>query len=283
MARNVQQNDIDQIPNYITRLTRVPLLTVEQEREITKKVSEGDLDAKRRLVEANMRLVVNIARSYRTRSISVEDLIQEGLIGLMQAAERFEPARELRFSTYATHWIRQAIGRAIDNKSKAIRLPAHISQTLRKIEREKTRLTKELGHDPSPDQLAHAIGVSPHRLSILLQASREIISLETPVGDGSGATLGSMIQDNGRQDPEAQMLTSEVASELRRILSELNEREQRIVKLRFCLEPTDEPFMQDKVALEMKLSRERVRQIELQAIKKLRQLAQRRRLREMLG
>lgn len=151
----------ESVPSYLNRLTRTPLLTPEEEVELTRAVQKGDERARMRLIESNMRLVINIAKSYRNRSIPLEDLIQEGAIGLMQAAERFDPDKGYRFSTYATHWIRQAIGRAIDNKSKAIRLPAHVSQSLRKIERERLRLARELGKDPSLDQLATALASRP--------------------------------------------------------------------------------------------------------------------------
>src|SRR5215469_12385559 len=147
----------DGIPSYLGRLTQAPLLRPEEEVELTRAVQRGDMAARQRLIESNMRLVINIAKAYRNRSMPLEDLIQEGAIGLMQAAERFDPDKGFRFSTYATHWVRQAIGRAIDNKSKAIRLPAHVSQSLRKVERERMRLARDLGYDPTPDQLAAAL------------------------------------------------------------------------------------------------------------------------------
>ncbi|MFQ3588439.1 MAG: sigma-70 family RNA polymerase sigma factor [Fimbriimonadaceae bacterium] len=273
----------DAIPSYLSRLTRVPLLTPEEEVELTRAVQAGDQKARQRLVEANMRLVINIAKTYRSRAIPLEDLIQEGAIGLMQAAERFDPDKGFRFSTYATHWIRQAIGRAIDNKSKAIRLPAHVSQSLRRIEKERMRLARELGKDPTPDQIAAALGISSKKLTMLVQSSQELLSLDMTVGDSSGTTLGGLIRDNQNGDPETLVLNSEMVSELMRILSELNEREQKVMSMRFRLDDSADPKLQEDIAREMKLSRERIRQIEVQAIKKLRLLAQRRRLREMLG
>jgi RNA polymerase primary sigma factor len=230
-----------------------------------------------------MRLVINIAKTYRSRAIPLEDLIQEGAIGLMQAAERFDPNRGFRFSTYATHWIRQAIGRAIDNKSKAIRLPAHVSQSLRRIERERIRLARELGKEPSLDQIACALGISAKKLSTLLQSSQELLSLDMAVGDGGSTTLGGLIRDTRNGDPEEMVIGSETMAELLRTLQELNEREQRVMRLRFRLDGAQDPTMQEDIARELKLSRERIRQIEIQAIKKLRMLAQRKRLREMLN
>ena len=284
MARSTHSVDHDEgIPSYLSRLTQAPLLTAEEEASLTRAVQRGDRASRQKLVESNMRLVINIAKSYRNRSIPLEDLIQEGAIGLMQAAERFDPDKGFRFSTYATHWIRQSIGRAIDNKSKAIRLPAHVSQSLRKIEKERTKLLRELGSDPSTEQLAFAIGISPKKLQTLIQSSQELLSLDMTLGEGSGMTLGGLLRDSSQGDPEAIVFTQEMIEELQRIICELNEREQHVMRLRFRLDGSSESVLQDDIAREMKLSRERVRQIELQAIKKLRALAQRRRLREMLS
>lgn len=274
----------DGLPSYLGRLTQAPLLTPEEEVRLTKAVQAGDETAKQKLIESNMRLVINIAKTYRNRAIPLEDLIQEGAIGLMQAAERFDPDRGYRFSTYATHWIRQAIGRAIDNKSKAIRLPAHVSQSLRKIEKERARLARESGQDPTPEQLAQALGITSKKLVMLLQSSQELLSLDMSLGDSSGMTLGGLIRDEKSLDPESVVLDEELILELKRILSELNDREQRVMEMRFHLDTNgSEEMMHDDVARELKLSRERVRQIEIQAIKKLRQIAQKRRLKDMLG
>lgn len=271
------------VPSYLGRLTKAPLLTPTQEEALTRAVQRGDAGARQRLIESNMRLVINIAKSYRSRAVPLEDLIQEGAIGLMQAAERFDPEKGFRFSTYATHWIRQAIGRAIDNKSKAIRLPAHVSQSLRRIERERLRLARELGKEPSTDQIANAIGISAKKLTTLIQSSQELLSLDMSVGDSQGTTLGGLIRDNRQIDPEQLVMGGETLSELARILLELNEREQKVMRMRFRLDGDTDLQVQDEIAREMKLSRERIRQIEVQAIKKLRALAARKRLRELLS
>lgn len=273
----------DGIPSYLGKLTQAPLLTSEEEVELTRAILRGDTSAKQRLIESNMRLVINIAKTYRNRSIPLEDLIQEGAIGLMQAAERFDPDKGFRFSTYATHWIRQSIGRAIDNKSKAIRLPAHVSQSLRKIEKERIRLARELGFEPTYEHIAAAMGISAKKLLSIVQSSQELLSLDMSVGENGGMTLGGLIRDPSASDPETQVLSQEVMLELQRIMLELNEREQRVMRLRFRLDGQNEATLQEDLAREMKLSRERIRQIEVQAIKKLRALAQRRRLREMLS
>src|SRR5579862_4297577 len=204
------------IPSYLGRLTQAPLLTAEEEVTLTRAIQRGDLRAKQRLIESNMRLVINIAKTYRNRSIPLEDLIQEGAIGLMQAAERFDPDKGFRFSTYATHWIRQAIGRAIDNKSKAIRLPAHVSQSLRKVEKERIRLSRELGYDPSPEQIASAIGISAQKLLALLQSSQDLLSLDMTVGETGGMTLGGLIRDSAHDNPESMVLSQEIVEELQR-------------------------------------------------------------------
>lgn len=265
----------DRLPSGLDRLTQVPLLGAEEEGRLTRAVRGGDQNAKARLVEANMRLVINIARGYRSRQIPLEDLIQEGAIGLMQAADRFDPDRGFRFSTYATHWIRQSISRAIDNKSKSIRLPAHVAQSLRRVEKERQRLLYETGYEPSQDQIAHALGLAPNRLQTLLLVSRELVSLDLEIGDG-GATLGTLIRDPEAASPETTMLSTEVVDVLRRILSELDEGEQRVMRQRYRIDGG-----QEESEAELGLSRTRIRQIEAQAVRKLRAIVQQRRLSEV--
>ncbi len=269
------------IPSYLTRLTQAPLLTADEEHIITRAALAGDKKAKQRLIESNMRLVINIARSYKNRSIPLEDLIQEGAIGLMQAVERFDPERGFRFSTYATHWVRQAIGRAIDNKAKAIRIPTHISQSLRRIEREKTRLTRELGHEPTTEQVAFALGISPNRLATIMQSSQDLISLDITVSEGGSVTLGSLLKDEKSIDPESRMMTREMVAEIQDIILELNDRERRVMQLRYRTDGEESDA--EAMALAMDMSKERVRQIEMQALKKLRNIATRRHLIELLN
>jgi RNA polymerase primary sigma factor len=284
MSVNPRPEPDDGIPSYLNRLTQAPLLTSEEEVALTRAVQNGDGAAKSRLIESNMRLVINIAKGYRNRAIPLEDLIQEGAIGLMQAAERFDPDKGFRFSTYATHWIRQAIGRAIDNKSKAIRLPAHVSQSLRKIEKIKSDLARELGRDPSLDHVARAMGLSAKKLQIIIQSSQELLSLDMTVGDSNGMTLAGLIRDDNVSDPEAKVLDDEALRELHQILSELNEREQRIMRLKYEMPGPDERIEDiETVAQELKLTRERMRQIELQAIKKLKVIALKRRSSDIIG
>lgn len=282
MRKDADRND--GIPSYLSRLTRAPLLTSEEEVVLTRAAQRGDGHARERLIESNMRLVINIAKNYRNKTIPLEDLIQDGAIGLMHAVERFDPGRGYRFSTYATHWIRQAIGRAIDNKSKAIRLPAHISQTLRKIERTKARVMREQGSEATADQIARELGITNKRLQMLLLASQDLLSLDMNVGDGDSTSLGSLIEDQLAANPESVVITSEVVDELHAIMNQLNDRERKVIMYRLkFVEPRDGTSFRDELSQEFQVSRERIRQIEVQAIKKLRQVARRRRLREYLS
>lgn len=269
----------DGIPSYLNRLTQEPLLSAEAELALTRAVQTGNESARRRLIEANMRLVINIAKAYKCRHIPMEDLIQEGAIGLMQATERFDPDRGFRFSTYATHWIRQAIGRAIDNKSKAIRLPAHVSQTIRRVEKERARIVRETGMEPSIEDLAKLVGISAGKLQQIMNSGQELLSLDLPVGDGSG-TLGGLLRDDSSVDPEAEAMRDSILNELRRVVKELSEREQQVMQFRLRGDGVD--VQPEEIAAALNLTRDRVRQIEVQAIRKLRVLAQQRRLRELL-
>jgi RNA polymerase primary sigma factor len=271
------------VPSHLSRLTQADLLSPAEETELTHQAARGSEDARRRLVEANMRLVVNIAKHYRNRTVPFEDLVQEGAIGLMNAIARFDPTKGYRFSTYATHWIRQAIGRAIDNKAKAIRLPAHVSETLRRLERERARLKRESGKEPTVHQLSEALGISTPKVIHLMQSSQEPLSLDMVVGEDDSTTLGTLVHDTLTKSPEDAVLGSELIRELREILDELNERELQVMRRRLGLEESGEGRVLQEIGRELQLSRERVRQIEMQALKKLRQLARRKQLRDLLS
>jgi RNA polymerase primary sigma factor len=267
--------------SYITRLTRQRLLTSQEEVELSDRVRNGDPRAKERLVEANMRLVINIAKNYHNPLVPFEDLVQEGAIGLMTAAERYDPGKGYRFSTYATHWIRQSISRAIDNKAKAIRIPAHVSETLRKLERMRAMLFRERGEEPTADELAQRMGISIRKVNVLLQANQEPVSLDMLVGDDDNTTLASLINDRTAADPEGLILTAEMQKELDSLLAVLTPREREIMRKRLGFEDDAAQVLQE-IGETMHISRERVRQIEAQALKKLKSAAKRSGLRSYM-
>jgi RNA polymerase primary sigma factor len=271
----------DDLASYISRLTRTKLLTAVEERSLARRVQAGDASAKERLVEANMRLVVSIAKNYLSSGIPLEDLIQEGAIGLMTATERFNPSMGYRFSTYATQWIRQSIGRAIDNKSKAIRLPAHISESLRKIDKARAELRRTLGTEPTTEQIAAHTGLSMKKMNNLLQTTQEPVSLDMNVGDDDNTSLASLVLDKTAADPQDELIALEMRMEIEAILNTLDEREQVVMRKRFGFDEDDKLVLQ-QIGEELNISRERVRQIEAQALRKLRSAARKKRLRDYL-
>ncbi len=270
--------------SYASRLTRAALLSPEQEVVLAKRIQRGGAageTARTRLVEANMRLVFAVAKAYRSSGIALEDLIQEGAIGLMTATERFDWRRGYRFSTYATQWIRQSIGRAVDNKSKSIRLPAHVSEALRKIERIRVEYRRETGEEATADVLAPRMGLTLRKVTLLLQTLADPLSLDMPVGEDSGASLGSLLHDRDAPDPQAILASAELNAEIHVIMGTLDEREQVIMRKRFGFDG-EEAYVLQKIGDDLSISRERVRQIEAQALRKLRTLARQRQMRDYL-
>ena len=271
----------DDLASYINRLTRTKLLTATEEKSLSRKARYGDNMAKERLIESNMRLVVSIAKNYLASGIPMEDLIQEGAIGLMTATERFDPRMGYRFSTYATQWIRQSIGRAIDNKAKAIRLPAHISESLRKIDKSRAELHRVLGQDPTVEQIADHTGLSLKKMNSLLQTTQEPVSLDMTVGDDDSTSLGSLVLDRSAPNPQDELIAQEMRGEIEAILNTLDDREKVIMRKRFGFDEDDKSVLQ-QIGDELHISRERVRQIESQALRKLRSAARKKRLRDYL-
>lgn len=261
------------LPSHLGKLTQSSLLSAEEELALSRAALTGDREARERLIQSNMRLVINIARTYSGGAMPLEDLIQEGAIGLMRAVERFDPSRGFRFSTYATHWIRQSIRRALDSKAKTIRLPSHVTQAIRRIERERERVQAEEGRDPSPEEIAVACGINVSRLKQILPHSADLLSLDMQVGSADGTTLGSLLKDPG-QTPEDVVLTEEMLDLLEEAINELTEREQLIVRRRLSGDDSAE-FRKD-LSENLGLGMERVRQIEMAAIRKLRVIARQR-------
>src|SRR5579862_5512756 len=255
--------------SYLAQLTRKRLLTAEEEFTLAGRVKQGDIRARSLLVESNMRLVINIARGYHSVLVPFEDLVQEGAIGLMTACERYDPSRGYRFSTYATHWIRQAISRAIDNKSRAIRVPAHVSETLRKIERARAALLREVGEEPTVEQIAQSLGISARKVAACMKAGQDPLSLDMLVGEEENSTLASLLDDKTATDPENEVIRREIESEIQQVLDQLTDRERKVMRRRLGFDDEEAHVLQD-IGVEMNLSRERVRQIEAQALKKMR-------------
>ncbi|MCW3100813.1 MAG: polymerase sigma factor, sigma-70 family [Chthonomonadaceae bacterium] len=261
----------------LTHLTRQRLLTFQEESELSARIQQGDARAKDRLVEANMRLVLNIAKNYSNSQLPFEDLVQEGAIGLMMAADRFDPGKGYRFSTYATLWIRQAISRAMVNKARVIRIPAHICELLRKLEGVRTLLMKEQGEEPSAEQIATRLGVSVGQVQALLQVGQQPISLDMLVGEDEDTTLASLLTDHSAADPQETLLIRERRNELAQLLSILSPREREIMLKGLGFEESAVQASQG-AGEKQYLSRERAKQIQIQALRKLKTAAMHRQM-----
>ncbi|MCC2667722.1 MAG: polymerase sigma factor, sigma-70 family [Armatimonadetes bacterium] len=248
------------------------LLTAAEEVDLARQVRAGSLEARQRMVEANLRLVISIAKRYRCRGLSFEDLVQEGIIGLMAAIARYDPDKGYRFSTYATHWIRQAIGRSIDNHGRLIRLPSHVSDALRKLERCRSLLARRLGRQPTLTELSQETDVPVKKLQGLLQSSQEPLSLDALLGETEETSLGDLLLDTAAPDPEQQTIHSRGRESLENILNVLRPRERRVIEKRFGFADGRVHSLQE-VGEQLQMSREGVRQIEVRALRKLKQAA----------
>ena len=283
-AENVDQFADDSVRLYLREIGKIPLLSNEEEVDLAYRIVKGEKKAKDKMVEANMRLVVSIAKRYSGRGLDFLDLIQEGNTGLLRAVEKFDPDKGFKFSTYATWWIRQAITRAIADQARTIRIPVHMVETINKVLRATRKLTNELNREPSVEEIAKEMGMEPEKVDYVMKIKQDIASLDATVGrdgDDEDSVLGDFIEDEGRVSPEdaaaAQMLKEQIAE----ILSNLSEREQKVVKLRFGI-GGGRPHTLEEVGAEFSVTRERIRQIEAKALSKLRKHKDTKKLHEYL-
>jgi RNA polymerase primary sigma factor len=259
----------DSLGAYLREIGRGTLLTKEQEVELAKRIEAGSDDARRRMTEANLRLVVSIAKKYQGRGMPLLDLIQEGNVGLMRAVAKFDHRRGFKFSTYATWWIRQAVLRAIGDQARTIRLPIHIGDQTNKLVRVSDRLRDSLGRQPTDDEIAEELGLTPEEVEGLRQTSRDTVSLETPIGEEGDTELGHLIEDANAESPATAAMEADLKDQVDTVLSTLRPRERRVIQLRFGLGDGHQRAL-DEVARRMGTSRETVRQLERTALGKLR-------------
>ena len=270
----------DALQLFLKDVGRVPLLTARQEVELAKRIELGDQEAKRQMVEANLRLVVSIAKNYRNQGLAFLDLIQEGTLGLVRAAEKFDYRKGFKFSTYATWWIRQAVARAIADKGRTIRMPVHVVEKLNKINRAERKLISELGREPSIAEIADAIKLPEPEIESIKRSAQTPISLEKPVGDDEESEFGQFLADERAADPESSAAASLRMEGLRDVLATLSYRERRVLELRYGL-GGEHPRTLDEVGRAFNVTRERIRQIENQSLQKLASLAEAQRLRHV--
>ena len=266
---------------YLKEIGKIPLLKPHEEVELAKRMLEGDEIAKQRLVEANLRLVVSIAKRYVGRGMLFLDLIQEGNLGLIKAVEKFDYVRGFKFSTYATWWIRQAITRAIADQARTIRIPVHMVETINKLIRVSRQLLQELGRDPKPEEIAKEMEMSEEKVREIMKIAQDPVSLETPIGEEEDSHLGDFIPDEDALAPAEAAAYSLLKDQIEEVLGSLNEREQKVLKLRFGLEDGRARTLEE-VGKEFDVTRERIRQIEAKALRKLRHPSRSKKLRDYL-
>ena len=271
----------DPVRMYLKEIGKVPLLSAEEEIELAKRMELGDQEAKKRLAEANLRLVVSIAKRYVGRGMLFLDLIQEGNLGLIKAVEKFDYRKGYKFSTYATWWIRQAITRAIADQAKTIRIPVHMVETINKLIRVSRQLLQELGREPTPEEIAKEMDMPVERVREILKISQEPVSLETPIGEEEDSHLGDFIQDDNVPVPADAAAFTLLKEQLEEVLGTLTEREQKVLTLRFGLEDGRARTLEE-VGKEFNVTRERIRQIEAKALRKLRHPSRSRKLKDYL-
>ena len=271
----------DPVKVYLKEIGRVPLLTSEEEVELAIRISDGDVTAKQRLSEANLRLVVSIAKRSLGRGMQFLDLIQEGNLGLIKAVEKFDYTKGFKFSTYATWWIRQAITRAIADQARTIRIPVHMVETINKVKKVQSQLLHQNGHEPSPDEIAEEIDMPVDKVREIMRVAQEPVSLETPIGEEEDSHLGDFIPDNDAPAPADAASHTMLREQLSDVLSTLTPREAKVLKLRFGLEDGRSRTLEE-VGKEFNVTRERIRQIEAKALRKLRHPSRSRKLKDYL-
>jgi len=271
----------DPVRMYLKEIGRVPLLTAEEEVELAKRIEAGDEEAKRRLTEANLRLVVSIAKRYVGRGMLFLDLIQEGNLGLLKAVEKFDYRKGYKFSTYATWWIRQAITRAIADQARTIRIPVHMVETINKLIRIQRQLLQRLGREPAAEEIAKEMGITEERVREIQKIAQEPVSLETPIGEEEDSHLGDFIEDHDAPAPADAASFSLLKEQLEEVLSTLSDREERVLRLRFGLDDGRQRTLEE-VGYVFGVTRERIRQIEAKALRKLRHPTRSKKLKDYL-
>ena len=272
----------DPVRMYLKEIGTVPLLTADEELELAKRKQDGDEYAKQRLIEANLRLVVSIAKRYTGRGMSFLDLVQEGNLGLIKGVEKFDYTKGFKLSTYATWWIRQSVTRALADQARTIRVPVHMVETINKMSKMQRKLTLELGYEPSVTELANALDMTEEKVMEIMQIAREPASLETPIGEEDDSNLGDFVADSNVLTPEGNVESVMLREHIDTLLGDLKERERQVIVLRFGLED-GHPRTLEEVGKEFKVTRERIRQIEAKALRKLRNPVRSKRIRDFLA
>ena len=272
----------DPVRMYLREIGKVPLLTPEEEQELAKRIAQGDQEAAKKMTEANLRLVVSIAKRYVGRGMQLLDLIQEGNLGLLKAVEKYDFTKGFKFSTYATWWVRQAITRALADQARTIRIPVHMVETMNKLTQCSRKLQQELGREPTVEELSKAMRMTPERINEIRQMCMEPVSLESPVGEEDDSHLGDFIEDNTGSQPADAVSQAMLRQQLMEILDTLSEREAKVLRLRYGLDD-GRPRTLEEVGKEFNVTRERVRQIEAKALRKIRNPNRSNKLRDFLS
>ena len=276
-----QNEPLDPVRNYLREIGRVPLLKPDEEYELAKKVAEGSREAKQKLIEANLRLVVSIAKRYIGRGLPFLDLIQEGNKGLIRATEKYDYRRGFKFSTYATWWIRQAITRAIADQARTIRIPVHMVETINKVYRTTRQLTQKLGYEPSAAEIAQELDIPVSKVKTVFKISQGTASLQAPVGEDGDSVLGDFIEDSVQLSPYEEASRELLKENIDEVLSSLTDREAKVLRMRFSLDG-DQPHTLEEVGRHFGVTRERIRQIEAKALRKLKHPSRRHKLQDYL-